>query len=128
MFLFVSPAIAFCTVNPDLASIFNITTALGAKKKPEFLTAFVPPSNFFFHIYAATSTFHGNFALVIFIGRKFQNLKCLGKHRRTGNFWTEGAVDHLPKKLSQVAQIFTKQSSKKETRAIPCNNVGHTGI
>ena len=34
-------------------------------------------------------------------------------HRRTDNFLTEGAVDHLSKKLSQVAQIFTKQSSTK---------------
>ena len=32
---------------------------------------------------------------------------------RTGNFLLEGAVSHLPKKLSQVAQIFTKQSSTK---------------
>ena len=28
-------------------------------------------------------------------------------------FLPEGAVNHLPKKLSQVAQIFTKQSSTK---------------
>ena len=40
-------------------------------------------------------------------------------HRRTGNFLPEGAVNHLPKKLSQVAQIFTKQSSTKR-------NEGHT--
>ena len=31
-------------------------------------------------------------------------------HRRTGNFLPGGAVIHLPKKLLQVAQIFTKQS------------------
>ena len=35
-------------------------------------------------------------------------------HRRTGNFLpggggAVGAVNHLPKKFSQVAQIFTKQ-------------------
>ena len=30
-------------------------------------------------------------------------------HRRTGNFLPGGAVNHLPKKFSQVAQIFTKQ-------------------
>ena len=36
-------------------------------------------------------------------------------HRRTGNFFARGgggeggAVNHLPKKFSQVAQIFTKQ-------------------
>ena len=40
-------------------------------------------------------------------------------HRRTGNFLTEGAVDHLPKKLSQIAQMFTKQSPTKR-------NEGHT--
>ena len=31
-------------------------------------------------------------------------------HRRTGNFFSRGgAVNHLPKKFSQVAQIFMKQ-------------------
>ena len=30
-------------------------------------------------------------------------------HRRTGNFLPGGAVNYLPKKFSQVAQIFTKQ-------------------
>ena len=30
-------------------------------------------------------------------------------HRRTGNFLPGGALSHLPKKFSQVAQIFTKQ-------------------
>ena len=30
-------------------------------------------------------------------------------HRRTGNFLPGGALNHLPKKFSQVAQIFTKQ-------------------
>ena len=34
-------------------------------------------------------------------------------HRRTGNFLPEGAESHLPKKLSQVAQMFTKQSFTK---------------
>ena len=48
LFLFVSRAEAFYTVHPGLASIFNITTALHAEKKPEFLTAFVPPLIFFF--------------------------------------------------------------------------------
>ena len=32
----------FSLAHPGLASIFNITTALHAGKKPEFLTAFVP--------------------------------------------------------------------------------------
>ena len=37
------------------------------------------------------------------------------QHRRTGNFLPGGgAVNHLPKKLSQVAQIFTKQSKRNE--------------
>ena len=38
-------------------------------------------------------------------------------HRRTGNFRPGGAVDHLPKKFLQIAQIFTKQSKR---------NKGHT--
>ena len=41
------------------------------------------------------------------------------KARRTGNFLPEGAVNHLLKKLSQVAKIFTKQSSTKRSE-------GHT--
>ena len=32
------------------------------------------------------------------------------EHRRTGNFRPWGAVNHLPKKFLQVAQIFTKQA------------------
>ena len=36
------------------------------------------------------------------------------QHRRTRNFLPGGAVNHLPKKFSQVAQIFTKQSKRKE--------------
>ena len=35
-------------------------------------------------------------------------------HRRTGNFRPGGAVNHLPKKFLQVAQIFTKQSKRNE--------------
>ena len=38
-------------------------------------------------------------------------------HRRTGSFRPGGAVDHLPKKFLQIAQIFTKQSKR---------NKGHT--
>ena len=39
--------------------------------------------------------------------------KGMGKlHRRTGNFLPGGAVNHLPKKFLQVAQIFTKQSNR----------------
>ena len=37
--------------------------------------------------------------------------------RRTGNFLPGGGgggVNHLPKKFSQVAQIFTKQSKRNE--------------
>ena len=74
LFLFVSRVEPqpFVPVHPALASIFNITTALHA----EFLTAFV--HGHFFLICTkstATSTYHGNFALVvIFSGRKFQNM------------------------------------------------------
>ena len=39
------------------------------------------------------------------------------EHRRTGNFRPGGAVDHLPKKLLKIGQIFTKQSKR---------NKGHT--
>ena len=35
-------------------------------------------------------------------------------HRRRGNFLPGGAVNHLPKKISQVAQIFTKKSKRNE--------------
>ena len=45
-------------------------------------------------------------------------LICLN-YRRTGNFLPEGAVNRLPNKLSQVAQIITKRSSTKR-------NEGHT--
>ena len=39
-------------------------------------------------------------------------------HRRTGNFLPGGAVNHLPKKLLPVAQIFTKQSNRNEGRTM----------
>ena len=35
-------------------------------------------------------------------------------HRRTGIFLPGGAVNHFPKKISQVAQIFTKESKRNE--------------
>ena len=44
-------------------------------------------------------------------------------HRRTGNFLPGGAVNHLPKKFSQVAQIFTKKSKRNEGH-IRCSNIG----
>ena len=47
------------------------------------------------------------------------------RHRRMGYFLPGGAVNHLPKKILQVAQIFTKQSNRNEGR---CNNIGRTGI
>ena len=36
------------------------------------------------------------------------------KTKRTGNFLPGGAVNHLPKKFSQVSQIFTKESKRNE--------------
>ena len=40
-------------------------------------------------------------------------------HRRTGNFRPGGgAVNHLPKKFLQVAQIFTKQSKRNEAHTM----------
>ena len=44
---------------------------------------------------------------------------CFEAHRRTGNFRPGGggaAVNHLPKKFLQVAQIL--QNSRREKRAI----------
>ena len=50
--------------------------------------------------------------------------------RRTGNFFAEGggrgAVNHLPKKFSQVADIFTKQSKRKDSHTM--QNIGCTGM
>ena len=42
------------------------------------------------------------------------------EHRRTGNFCPGGVVNHLPKKFLE--------NSRKETRAIRCNNIGCTSI
>ena len=41
-----------------------------------------------------------------------------GLNRRTGNFFQGGGgwVKNLPKKISQFAQIFTKESERKEGR------------
>ena len=47
-------------------------------------------------------------------------------HRRTGNFLPGGAVNHLPKKISYVAQIFTKESKRNESHI--ANNIGRPGI
>ena len=47
---------------------------------------------------------------------------CCWYHRRTGIFLPEGAVNHLPKKFLQVAQILW--NSRKETRVIRCTNNG----
>ena len=45
-------------------------------------------------------------------------------HRRTDYFLPGGTANHLPKKLLQVAQMFTKQSNRNEGRS---NNIGPTG-
>ena len=47
------------------------------------------------------------------IGYCLRRERC-SSHRRTGNFRPGGAVNHLPKKFLQVAQIFTKQSKRNE--------------
>ena len=52
--------------------------------------------------------------------------QCAQKHRRTGSFRPGGAVNRLPKKFLQVAQIL--QNSRREKRAIRCNNIGRTGL
>ena len=48
----------------------------------------------------------------------YRSLSFNREHRRTGNFLPGGGgvVDHLPKKISQVAQIFTKESEREEGR------------
>ena len=43
-------------------------------------------------------------------------------HRRTGIFLPGGAVNHLPKKCLQVAQIL--RNSRKETGVLRCTNNG----
>ena len=58
--------------------------------------------------------------------KKWIHKKCTYIHRRTGNFLSGGAVNHLPKKNSRKLPKFLR-NSRKETRAIRCNNVGHTG-
>lgn len=65
MFSFVSRAELqpFVLVNPGLASIFNITTALHAGKYSDFLTAFVSSSTFLFR---ATPTYTEIFAIIDF--------------------------------------------------------------
>ena len=82
LLLFIAGAELQCTlilVHTDLASIFNIMTAMHAGKKPECLAAFYP-SSLIFHIYTkstATLTYmyHRNFSLVVFFsGHKFQNM------------------------------------------------------
>ena len=49
-------------------------------------------------------------------------------HRRTGNFRPGGgggrAVNHLPKKFLQVAQIFTKQSKRNEGHTMQQHRTG----
>ena len=63
-FLFVSRFYSLLVlVNPGLASIFNITTALHAGKYPDFLTAFVSSSTFLFR---ATPTYTEIFAIIDF--------------------------------------------------------------
>ena len=35
-------------------------------------------------------------------------------HRRTGNFLPGEAINHLPKKFSEVSQVFIKESKRNE--------------
>ena len=60
-------------------------------------------------------TVHTGFS---YFAKKYQHN--ITKHRRTGNFSPGGgggggAVNHLPKKFSQVSQIFTKESKRNES-------------
>ena len=49
------------------------------------------------------------------------NLINFYQHRCSGNFLPRGAVNHLPKKFLQVAQIFGNQLKRKEV--IRCTNI-----
>ena len=49
-----------------------------------------------------------------FLSRNLFGTLYVRGHRRTGNFLPGGAVNHLPKKNRQVAQIFTKESKRNE--------------
>ena len=48
-------------------------------------------------------------------------------HRRAGNFLPGGSVNLFPKKISQVAQIFTKESKRNQGH-ITTDNIGRTGV
>ena len=82
--------------------------------------------NFIVHYFVHGSKSCGLVVVNAISNRSGEFSDCTG-HRRTGYFlpggW--GAANHLPKKILQVAQMFTKQSNRNEGR---CNNIGRTGI
>ena len=54
------------------------------------------------------------FPLEISLLAVFLRIYGIKGHRRTGIFLPVGAIKHLPKKITQVAQIFTKESKRNE--------------
>ena len=65
-------------------------------------------------------------AMTTMISSHVKDKNCIfTRQKRTGYFLPGGAVNHLPKKFLQVAQIFTKRSNRNEGR---CNKIGRTGI
>ena len=91
---YLGQATASRLVHTDLASIFNITTALHAGKQPQFLTAFVP--------------FPTYFALVVlFSGRNFQNMP----------WQVEKFIQsRVPRLLRFVTDIFPDQRATGQIR------------
>ena len=70
------------------------------------------PSSFAFHPHPRpTTSTHYPRPTTFSYTRKCINIH---GHRRTGNFLPGVAVDHLPKKISQVPQIFTKEPKRNE--------------
>ena len=62
-----------------------------------------------------TKKFNGSYLVLSAMWAESRNItNSAFSHRRTGNFLPEGAVNHLPKKFSQVAKIFKKQSKTNE--------------
>ena len=71
----------------------------------------------FIHIYFSEKALHVESFHQFHTKRRLMRVSLMGSmHRRTGNFLPGGAVNQLPKKISQVAQIFAKESERKEGR------------
>ena len=74
------------------------------------------------------------FCSCVFISKSYENC-VIFMHRRTGNFlpWVGGGGGvgggkPLAQKILRSCPNFYETYSRKETRAILCNNIGRTGI